>query len=329
MVAGQNLLLFAFLVLGAVGIVGTLRRLPIAYGAYAWPRWRCRSPIRSRRSRWHRCPATRWCCSRCSCGRRRWLERRRLTQPAFPSLAVLLGLFTAEFATWRFVACSGLSCSTHSGRCCALELPPRALRTSSRERFGVEVGETGARRRDRGRDRLLPRPPRRGPRPGARWLSCARRCAEVLRAGCPPPGDCPSVEPSRSTEALLASLQLQRVPDVRPALERACARGQRLVVVSNWDVSLDGGARARSGWRRCSTGSSPRRRSAPASRRRRSSSTRWRWPGRSPDEAVHVGDSLEEDVGGRRAAGIRPVLIRRDGGAGLAACARSRPGRAL
>ena len=33
-VAGQNLLLFAFLVLGAVGIVGALRRLPIAYGAY-------------------------------------------------------------------------------------------------------------------------------------------------------------------------------------------------------------------------------------------------------------------------------------------------------
>jgi hypothetical protein len=33
-----------------------------------------------------------------------WLQRRRLTTPAIGALAVLLGLFTAEFATWRFVA---------------------------------------------------------------------------------------------------------------------------------------------------------------------------------------------------------------------------------
>jgi hypothetical protein len=33
-----------------------------------------------------------------------WLERRRLTTPGIAALAVLLGLFTAEFATWRFVA---------------------------------------------------------------------------------------------------------------------------------------------------------------------------------------------------------------------------------
>ena len=32
------------------------------------------------------------------------LARRRLATPAVATLAVLLGLFTAEFATWRFVA---------------------------------------------------------------------------------------------------------------------------------------------------------------------------------------------------------------------------------
>jgi putative hydrolase of the HAD superfamily len=32
------------------------------------------------------------------------------------------------------------------------------------------------------------------------------------------------------------------------------------------------------------------------------------------DEAVHVGDSLEEDVAGARAAGIEPILIRRRSG---------------
>ena len=34
------------------------------------------------------------------------------------------------------------------------------------------------------------------------------------------------------------------------------------------------------------------------------------------EQAVHVGDSLEEDVAGARAAGIEPVLIRRDGSPG-------------
>ena len=34
MVAGQNLLLFGFLVLGAIACFGAFRRLPIAYGAY-------------------------------------------------------------------------------------------------------------------------------------------------------------------------------------------------------------------------------------------------------------------------------------------------------
>ena len=32
-------------------------------------------------------------------------------------------------------------------------------------------------------------------------------------------------------------------------------------------------------------------------------------------DAVHVGDSLENDVAGARAAGIRPVLVARDGSA--------------
>ena len=35
--------------------------------------------------------------------------------------------------------------------------------------------------------------------------------------------------------------------------------------------------------------------------------------GVGPEQAVHVGDSVEEDVAGARAAGIAPVLLRRDG----------------
>ena len=35
--------------------------------------------------------------------------------------------------------------------------------------------------------------------------------------------------------------------------------------------------------------------------------------GAAPSEAVHVGDSLESDVQGALAAGVRPVLVQRDG----------------
>jgi FMN phosphatase YigB (HAD superfamily) len=33
----------------------------------------------------------------------------------------------------------------------------------------------------------------------------------------------------------------------------------------------------------------------------------------APEDAIHVGDSLEHDVAGARAAGIRPVLVTRGG----------------
>jgi hypothetical protein len=33
-----------------------------------------------------------------------WLTRRNLVGYAIPALAVLLGVFTVEFATWRWVA---------------------------------------------------------------------------------------------------------------------------------------------------------------------------------------------------------------------------------
>jgi Mannosyltransferase (PIG-V) len=103
-VAGQNLMLFGFLVLGVVALVGTFRRLPLAYGAYclaalALP---LSYPVTPRplislpRYEVVLFPLFMWGAW--------WVERRRLTVPAVGTLAVLLGLFTAEFATWRFVA---------------------------------------------------------------------------------------------------------------------------------------------------------------------------------------------------------------------------------
>jgi hypothetical protein len=104
MVAGQNLMLFGFLLLGVIACVGAFRCLPFAYGAYvvaslalplSYPVGP--QPLASLpRYEVVLFPLFAWGAG--------WVIRRRLTVQAIASLAVLLGLFTAEFATWRFVA---------------------------------------------------------------------------------------------------------------------------------------------------------------------------------------------------------------------------------
>ncbi len=103
-VAGQNLMLFAFLIVGAVALLGTFRRLPLAYGAYclvslalplSYPV--TPQPLSSLpRYEVVLFPLFMWSAW--------WLHKRQLAAPGLAALAVLLGCFTAEFATWRFVA---------------------------------------------------------------------------------------------------------------------------------------------------------------------------------------------------------------------------------
>ncbi|MBV9310032.1 MAG: glycosyltransferase family 39 protein [Solirubrobacterales bacterium] len=103
-VGGHNLLLFAFLVLGALACVGALRRLPLPYGAYAVASLAMPlsypvtpQPLASLpRYEVVLFPLFMWGAY--------WVKRRGLEREAPAALAVLLGLFTAEFATWRFVA---------------------------------------------------------------------------------------------------------------------------------------------------------------------------------------------------------------------------------
>jgi hypothetical protein len=103
-VAGQNLMLFSFLVLGVIACVGAFRRLPAAYGGYALASLTMPlsypvgpQPLASLpRYEVVLFPLFMWAAG--------WVTRRRITVEAIAALAVLLGLFTAEFATWRFVA---------------------------------------------------------------------------------------------------------------------------------------------------------------------------------------------------------------------------------
>jgi len=98
--------------------------------------------------------------------------------------------------------------------------------------------------------------------------------------------------------------------DVRPALEDLRKRGLRLGIVSNWDSRL----------RRICEGLGLDRYldfiviSAEAGVRKpdpRIFEKALSAAGVRPDEAIHVGDLLEEDVEGARRAGLRGVLIER------------------
>jgi hypothetical protein len=104
MVAGQNLMLFGFLVLGVIAFVGVLRRLPFAYAAYALAALAgplsypiTPQPLDSLpRYELVVFPLFMWGAD--------WVSRRRIEPQVLACLAVFLGLFTAEFATWRFVS---------------------------------------------------------------------------------------------------------------------------------------------------------------------------------------------------------------------------------
>src|SRR3954452_11814418 len=116
-------------------------------------------------------------------------------------------------------------------------------------------------------------------------------------------------------DELVAAIRFSAYPDSVPALSGLRDRGLRLVVVSNWDSSLprvlDGcglGELLDGTVTSAETGS---RKPDPGIFERA-----LELAGCEPGEALHVGDTAEEDVTGARAAGIRSLLIDRDGGHG-------------
>jgi putative hydrolase of the HAD superfamily len=132
------------------------------------------------------------------------------------------------------------------------------------------------------------------------------RCAEALRAGL----DLPELDHPTARRLMLAALEFRTYPDVEPALRELRETGAKLVIASNWDCSLpdwlgaltdlvDGVA---------SSAEVGQAKPAPAVFERA-----LELAGVDAAHAVHVGDSLENDVEGARAAGVRPVLLVREG----------------
>ena len=132
------------------------------------------------------------------------------------------------------------------------------------------------------------------------------RCTEVLRDAL---GErATALADGELGRVLLDSLRFVPFADARPALKRLRQARLALVVVSNWDCSLHD-VLADSGLAplvdaAVTSAEVGAAKPAPAVFVRG-----LELAGVAADRAVHVGDSLGEDVQGARAAGIRPVLL--------------------
>jgi len=113
-------------------------------------------------------------------------------------------------------------------------------------------------------------------------------------------------------DALLGAIRFRAYPEVPGVLARLRAGGARLAVVSNWDVSLHD-VLERTGLRALVDAvviSAELGVAKPDPAIFRAALDRL---GVGPDGALHVGDSLEDDVAGARAAGLEAVLVARNG----------------
>jgi putative hydrolase of the HAD superfamily len=115
-----------------------------------------------------------------------------------------------------------------------------------------------------------------------------------------------------SVESLVESVRFNAYADAAPALTALRERGLRLAAVSNWDCSL-GRVLERCGLDGLLDGAIS---SAEAGARKPDPAIfapALELVGCRPEEALHVGDTPEEDVAGAEAAGIRALLLDRDG----------------
>lgn len=134
------------------------------------------------------------------------------------------------------------------------------------------------------------------------------RCAEELRRAL----DLPGLDHATARRAMLGSLEFRPYPDVLPALEELRERGLRLVIASNWDCSLPewlgptGIMELVDGVVTSAEVGAPKPNPHVFERALAIA-------GVEPGAALHVGDKVDNDLDGAAAAGIRGVLIQREG----------------
>jgi putative hydrolase of the HAD superfamily len=190
-----------------------------------------------------------------------------------------------------------------------LEPPAPALRRELSRRFGAKVSLAQAERAVAAEIGYY-RAHMEDGRDAVSVQALRHRCAEALREALPASARLRRVDSASVTEVLLASLRFSAFDDARGALEAARNRNERVIVVSNWDASLSevlermGLAPLLDGV--VTSAAAGARKPQPAIFERA-----LELAGVGAERAVHVGDSLEEDVGGARAAGIAAVWLNR------------------
>jgi putative hydrolase of the HAD superfamily len=209
------------------------------------------------------------------------------------------------------------------GTLLALEPPAPRLVTLLRERHGIEVGAADAERAMRAEMSHYRRQCERAV--DADSLAALRfECAAILARDLG--GGALELGAADLVPTLLDSLRFEAFAEVPGALERWRAAGVRLVVASNWDISLHGVLRETGLRERVDAVAT----SAEVGASKPSGelfAAALALAGVHAAEALHVGDSLAEDVEGARAAGIEAVWLRRGGddsppGAGVPAGVR-------
>jgi putative hydrolase of the HAD superfamily len=203
-----------------------------------------------------------------------------------------------------------------------LDDPAVRLRAALLERAGVDVGLPVA---ERGFGAeigyYLVNQMRGGDRAGLEKLrdDCATAMRDALldaleEADGPPAAtaDPRALDHATVRAAMLEALAFATFPDVLPALRDLRARGLRLVVVSNWDCSLPEWL-DRAGIGELVDGSVSSAVVGEAKPAPAVFEAGLRLAGCDAAEALFVGDSVENDVLGARAAGLRAVLVQRAG----------------
>ena len=134
------------------------------------------------------------------------------------------------------------------------------------------------------------------------------RCAEEMRSALA----IPELDHATARRAMLGSLAFTAYPDVLPALGDLRERGLDLVIASNWDCSL-------ADWLRptgilelvdgvVTSAEVGEAKPSPRVFERALAVARV-----APGEALHVGDKVDNDVQGAAVAGVRAVLLQREG----------------
>ncbi|HXD59338.1 MAG TPA: HAD-IA family hydrolase [Thermoleophilaceae bacterium] len=188
-----------------------------------------------------------------------------------------------------------------------MEPPAPHLREQLRRAAGVEVSEEQAAKAFGDEIAYYLRHHLEGRDPES--LSELRdRCAGVVRTSL----GLEHVDLARISEALLSSIHFHAFDDARPALEELRARGLRLVAASNWDASLPE-VLERTGLAPLLDGvvsSAMVGATKPAPEVFRAA---LELAGAPAERALHVGDSLANDIAGARGLGMRAVLVAREG----------------